>query len=64
MKKSRLNAISYSYSQKKKERQYEVLKKYGLIDDYLASGYKYMTNFLKNAYREKKIKTLKEVYGL
>lgn len=52
------------YYDRKRERQIQTLKKYGLLGDFLKSDYKYLTSYLKNAYREKKIKTLKEVYGL
>ena len=64
MKTSQLNAISYSDYRKQKERQIETLKKYGLYEDFKSSKYRYMSNYLKNAYKEGKIKTWKEVYGL
>ena len=53
-----------NYYDRKRQNQIATLKKYGLYEDFLTSKYKYLSSYLKNAYREKKIKTLKEVYGL
>ena len=53
-----------NYYDRKRQNQIATLKKYGLYEDFLTSKYRYLSNYLKNAYREKKIKTLKEVYGL
>ena len=64
MKTAQKRAIYYSYRDKQRQNQVATLKKYGLYEDFKASRYKYMSNYLKNAYKEKKIKTWKEVYGL
>ena len=52
-----------NYRKKKRNKQLATLKKYGLYDDFKASGYKYLSSYLKVAYRQKKIKTWGEVYG-
>ena len=52
------------YRIKHRPNQVATLKKYGLYEDFKASRYKYLSSYLKNAYKEKKIKSLKEVYGL
>lgn len=48
---------------KRKERQIAILHKYHLYDDYISSGYKYISCYLKSVYRQGKIKSWSEVYG-
>jgi hypothetical protein len=52
-----------NYLEKRRQNQIATLKKYGLYEDFLTSKYKYLSSYLKNAYREGKIKSWKEVYG-